>query len=428
MHHSGIQFKRNLVQGVGSSGASLALTLITTPLMTRLYDSDAYGINGGMLTAATLISALGLLGLPVALAREHETSKQQELLDSSAQLSVVLLIATTLAVVAAALFYPGLDEKLVYPLLFLPVLVSAHCAQRIVDSLVTARGAFPALAKASIANAAVARVFTLGVGWLTVPAALVMLVGDSFGKLAHLFTSTRHRTAKIDLRIIDWLPRWGFLRRVIRDHREFATFSNIATVLPLAAALGIQVLIGSRLGIPATGQWVLAQSIATLPVSLVAMATAPIVFHRLVQVADATPAQLPHVAIKALGIYLLIGALCMAPLILAGPTLFSFVFGSPWRPAGQVAALIAVPQILAFGLTGLLSLFRVARKIQAWFWFELGGSVLLLAGVHLSNAQSLQDLAFWLAVLLTMYQVLMLSGCFYAAYLVRHATPQSHGE
>ncbi|HEY5627376.1 MAG TPA: hypothetical protein VIR79_05485, partial [Nitrospira sp.] len=57
------QFRQDLLRSVGSSGITLAITLATTPLMTRLFPAEAYGVSGIVMTAATLISGFGLLGL-----------------------------------------------------------------------------------------------------------------------------------------------------------------------------------------------------------------------------------------------------------------------------------------------------------------------------------------------------------------------------
>jgi O-antigen/teichoic acid export membrane protein len=114
--------------------------------------------------------------------------------------------------------------------------------------------------------------------------------------------------------------------------------------------------------------------------------------------------------------YVLLGAVIMLPIALFGPALFAFVFGEPWRPAGVVAALLSLPQILAFSLTALLSTFRVTRRIKAWFGFELAGALLVLGGFALlPSASDLTGTAAHLALLGLGYQILMHAGCVWAA-------------
>ena len=296
-----------------------------------------------------------------------------------------------------------------------PLLVLAHAAQRIADSLVTARGLFPPLAVARVTNAAVTRVLTLGVGWLIHASAAVMMLGDTVGKLVHLAVIARGGLGTV-WRGLRWQPEVASLRTALRDYRDFALHSNLAAALPMVTGLGLQVSIGIQLGTAATGQYVLAQSILSLPVSLIAMASAPVVFHRLVRAAAETPDRLVALVLQAMLGYVLLGAVIMLPIALFGPALFAFVFGEPWRPAGVVAALLSLPQILAFSLTALLSTFRVTRRIKAWFGFELAGALLVLGGFALlPSASDLRGTAAHLALLGIGYQILMHAGCVWAS-------------
>lgn len=86
------QFRRDLFRNIGASGVILAITLVSTPLMTRLFPAEAYGVNGIMMTTATLVSSFGLLGLPVALTREQGSEEYPRLLNASVQMAIFLSV------------------------------------------------------------------------------------------------------------------------------------------------------------------------------------------------------------------------------------------------------------------------------------------------------------------------------------------------
>ena len=418
MSHSGhSRFKRDIIQGIGSSGVSLAVTLVTTPLMTRIFPADAYGINGIMMSAATLISALGLFGLPAALAREQSGPEQARLFHSSAQLALVLGSACAL-IALGSLFVPSeISPAFQWAILMLPLMVMAHAMQRISDSLETARGLFSAQASARIANAVTGRGFTVAGGWLMYPSVVVMLAGDILGKLVHVATTARHGKLGNDWKTLQWRPNKAALCETFKAYRHYALHANVAGVMPIAMVLGIQALIGIRLDMNATGQYVLASSILTLPAALIAMATAPILFHRFVQTMDHRPDRLRSQVLLATSGYLLAGIICMLPFILFGPDIFAFIFGERWRQAGEVAAILSIPNILAFSLTTVLSLFRVANRVRAWLGFEIVGVALVLAGVALMPAvDDLNAIIVRLAILLTAYQVLMHAACLWVSF------------
>jgi O-antigen/teichoic acid export membrane protein len=74
------KFFSDIVKSIGSSGAQLIITIITTPLMTRLYDPEAYSSFGIVHTLAIAMVGLGLLSLPSAYCLEKQPEKRSEIL------------------------------------------------------------------------------------------------------------------------------------------------------------------------------------------------------------------------------------------------------------------------------------------------------------------------------------------------------------
>ncbi|WP_281491813.1 oligosaccharide flippase family protein [Thioclava sp. L04-15] len=402
---------------MGSSSVGLGLTLVTTPIMTRLFPADAYGINGMMMTLATLVAGFGMLGLPLALAREQHGNEQIRLLHAAVQIAVVLFGLCGIAALAVQFFPYKLPAGVTAQvLLILPILVFLHCAQRVADSLINAKGRFPAQAAARIGNAFTGRGGALLLGWLVQPLAASMLAGDCIGRFVHVVLTIELGRLRPDCKSINWRPHPKFLLKTVSEYRRFALQSNFAAALPMVSVLVVQLMLAIRLGAEAVGYYTLAQSIITLPVTVVALSSAPVVFHRFVRAADEAPDSLPKLAQKAILGYLLLGGLCMMPLILFGQTLFEFAFGKDWIAAGSTAAILAVPQVLNFGLTGVLSIFRVNRRINAWMIFEGAGTFVILLGMLLLPRDfDLRSATIMLAGLRGLYCTLMISGCLWAA-------------
>lgn len=409
-------FFANLTKTVGASAVSFGITTVTTPVMTRLFSSEAYGASGLLVTTATLVSSLGLLGLPVALAREQTGPAQASLLHASIRLSAIVVLATALVVCALTLLGVKLPRGVSGPALWaLPIVVLGYCAQRVCESVVTARGLFSVQANARVASAACARLSTIAIGWLAYPTALIILLGDVAGKVTFIGVISKRHHALSAWRSLFDAPYRMTLRTIV-VHRDFAIYSNIATMLPIFSTLGIQSIIAVRLDTSASGQYVLAQSVITLPVSLIVLTSASVVFHFLVQTADRTPDRLPVVALVTMLGGICAGTICMLPVVLFGPQLFAFFFGEPWRSAGAAASWLALPQIFLFSETLIISLFRVTRRIRAWLFFELSGTILVVGGFFLmpKGANVVEDAA-QLAILGLCYQLMMHIGCMMAA-------------
>ncbi len=410
--HWGRIFQRDILQGIGSSGVALAVTLFTTPMMTRLFPAEAYGAYGLINTTATVVSGFGLLGLPVALARAQAGAEQARLLTASIQVAAILC---ALLVAGAVFVYLGSPDGVagvsVGVILLLPLLVLCHAGQRISDSLAGAQGLFPELAAARIVGAISTRGLTLAAGWMVQASAGAMVVGDAVGKALHIAVTAMRGSLGATWRTLPRSIEKESLYAILRDYSDFALYSNLATILPLVMVLGLQALVGERYGVGATGQFVLAQSILSLPVTLLAMASAPVIFYRLVRAADEAPENLLGLVLRAMFAFLVLGAISMLPIALFGPSLFAFVFGEPWRQSGVLAAALSLPQVMSFSLTALLSLFRVTRRLRFWLGLEVLGSVLVVGGFAMfSYEQDFTSAIGDMAWLLLIYQVLMHMG------------------
>lgn len=409
--------KRDLLQGIGSSGVSVLLTIVTTPIMTRIFPAEAYGVNALLMSYTTLVASFGLLGLPLALAREQYGAEQARLLDASSQIAVIIFGFSVLSISLLLLSQLTLpDGMTTLVVLMVPFLVLLNCVQRILNSLLNAKGRFQVQAGARIGSAITTRGLPLALGWLVHPVAASMLAGDGAGKITHAAMTIHHGRLGQDLKALSWWPDVKFLFSTVSDYRNFALQSNFASALPLLAVLGLQVMIGVRLGKEEIGYYVLAQSMITLPVNVFALATAPVVFHRLVCAMDDTPERLPKLALMAMLGYLALGAICMFPVIFFGPAIFAFAFGEPWHSAGMAAAILAIPQVFTFAVTGLLSIFRVTQRMNTWLGFEAAGTTLILTGMLLTPQQiDLMTMMIFLASLKLGYNILLLTGCMWAS-------------
>ena len=113
----------------------------------------------------------------------------------------------------------------------------------------------------------------------------------------------------------------------------------------------------------------------------------------------------------------------MLPVALRGPDLFAFAFGEPWRPAGEVAALLSFPQALVFSLTGLLALFRVVRSLRFWLILEAAGGGLLVVGYWLaSGSHEFLPSMEQFRLLMLGYLLLMHAGCIFVAWRYTRGT------
>jgi O-antigen/teichoic acid export membrane protein len=110
------------------------------------------------------------------------------------------------------------------------------------------------------------------------------------------------------------------------------------------------------------GGFDLAQRILAAPVRLLSSAASQ-VFHA--EAAERSAGEMLRLFVRTVPRFLFLGLAGMAPLLFAGPALFAFVFGEPWREAGsfaqalvaaQLGRFVAVPVSQAFNIFGRLDI------------------------------------------------------------------------
>ncbi len=147
-----------------------------------------------------------------------------------------------------------------------------------------------------------------------------------------------------------------------RRWRDFALLNTPHAFLGMAQdALAVALLAGFE-GAPAAGFWGLALRYLKAPATLAGGALAQALYPRL---AAAQPAEAQRLVRQVL---LLLGALALVlalVLLVAGPMLFAWVFGEPWREAGRLARALA-PYIGAHFVASPLAPVTMAWGAQAW--------------------------------------------------------------
>jgi O-antigen/teichoic acid export membrane protein len=166
------------------------------------------------------------------------------------------------------------------------------------------------------------------------------------------------------------------------------------------------------------GLFALGQRLMGLPVRMFAQ-TARQVF--LGEAAQRDPAALLRLFRRSSLLFLGLGIVGMAPILLAGPALFAFVFGEAWREAGQIVQLLVPLYLTRFVVTPVSQTLNI-----------LGRQKLHLVSSSLDAALMLSVFgATWLLDLPAMLAILLFSlgstGAYLLYYLLAWRAARRHG-
>lgn len=336
----------------GGTVLGQALSLLFSPVLTRLYGPADWGVYGVLLSIFGIALVVVCLRYEVAIPAASEPREAAALVFLCLRLAFVLAgLATVVVVLLRAWFphwIPGLPSWapwLLWPLLLLNAawsvlrywLLRDHRYGVVSRTWVTQMGARIVTQLA----AGVARA-----GWTGLYAGEIVARTTAVA----LFL----RQAGPALRVHRAEAGIGASLPVARRHRAFALFSLPSSIVDvLAAQLPLPILAGIY-GAEAAGSFALVQRVVALPMALVGANVADAFHARLASAVRERRSAATRLFWRTAAVLAATGFLPMAALLMFAEPLFTVVFGARWQVAGSMAGLL-VPWMFSQLVTSPLS-------------------------------------------------------------------------
>ncbi|HEY3317719.1 MAG TPA: oligosaccharide flippase family protein [Coriobacteriia bacterium] len=324
--------------------------VLVSPVLTRLYSLEAFG-EFGVFTALVLGLSLivsGRFEIAIPIPASDRTAFELLVLSLVAALvsSAVLLgiAGVVVATVPLDAVYRGLSATV---LIALPLGTVFASASQSFSYWLTRKRRFGVIGRAraaqGIATGALAIAFGLG---HAVPSGLIVsLVAGYFVGLVMLSRSLS--TAEYR----ELMPgSLASLRSTARSFVEFPTVNSANALIDTARESGTMLAFSALFGPAATGLLAQTLRISRAPTSLMGQSVAQVFYQRTSDEIANGRDIVRQVRKTMLGL-LAAGVPIYLTLLAAGPWLFAFVFGAPWRPSGEFARILAPWLLLNFVLS-----------------------------------------------------------------------------
>lgn len=395
-----------LVLLTGTALAQIILIAIS-PLLTRLFSAEAFGIMGIFLAFSTILGTVSNGRYDLAI-----------MLPSSVRMANRLLVVALLCPLACAVFLtlllptrgwvagffetPGFDLYL----LALPLSVMMIGVSNTLDHWLARDKCFKAVSAASVCGAVLSSSFMLGAGLVKMGAWGLVIGGilNHLGKTAFMAFSQRSRLLAAIAGAWTDGRHWWIARR-------YADFPAYRVPQDFINALSQHVpilLLGAFFGPASVGFFWLANRVLILPALLISQSLRKVLYQKTSELSNARE-PLFGISMKFTLMMLALASLPFAILITFGEWLFGFVFGAEWRIAGSYASWIAIWALSDFIKTPAFVLVPVLRKnrlflfhtiltalitfLAMWGGTMIGGSDVLAVAVF-SVAMAVMNLIF----------------------------------
>jgi O-antigen/teichoic acid export membrane protein len=347
-------FGRRLLLVSGGAAVGQAITILVAPILTRLYGPDDLGLLAVYASIIAMIGVVCSLAYQVAIPAAEDDGEAANLL----AISVAGTIATS--VVAGALsFFLGAriaawtsSPQMARFIWMVPLGVLGVGLFEALSQWAVRTRHFDTIATTSVTRSAAQAGIQVGagLGGIGAPGLLfAQLTGQWVGLLSLLrgaWRSSAPALRSVSLR---------GARAAASKHRRYPMFTLPSSVINAVDANAAPLLLSFFLGSTVTGLFALGYRILSVPFWLVGSSSQKVFYAQAVEAKQA--GRLPDETLSIFGRLLALVLPTMAVLAIAGPELFSFIFGSEWREAGvyvQWLSFRTTFTLVVFPLTPLL--------------------------------------------------------------------------
>jgi O-antigen/teichoic acid export membrane protein len=369
------RFVRNAAVLVSGTAVAQAMTLAASPILTRLYEPESFGLLGLFTAATTVVSVVAAwkYELAIVLPKNDEDAVRVFLLSSLivACMTVATWVGVTVAAndIARLMASAALGQYLVW----LPVAVFMVGMYHVLNYWATRQTYYTQLSVSQgirstgiVSTQAAAGAVGTGAGGLVAG----RIAGECIATLS-LFWQMWQRDGSLIRRGVRNLAISG----VARTYRKFAVYSAPQTLLNAVSQNIPAFLFGYYFSAEVVGLYWFTYRLLQAPSGLVSEAVRKVFYQQASEAYNAGEHVYPLLSRVTGGLFLLAG-LPVLIVFAFGPDLFAFVFGDEWLQAGEFGRWLALWTLFGFANAPSVMLINIYNKQKYLLIFE----VVLAAG------------------------------------------------
>ena len=373
---------RHVLTLLTSTRLAQLIALAASPLLSRLYTPENFGVFALYLSAVTLLAILATGRYELAIVLPEDDDDARHLFALALFVSLVVTAATLLAVL---LWGDGLAARaghaeLSHWLYLLPLSVGLTALVNTLSCWANRQKQYPQLALSRVVQTGASAAVNVGLGlggWATSG----LLLGSTLAQAvaaAMLAVPTRG-ALRAPLR----LERVR-LRRLMRRYINFPRVNLPHALLDALQASALLGLMGAAFGSQVLGGYAFALRIARIPLAMLGASVGQVFQQRAAQIFN-EGGDLAALA-RRTTLRLAWFALPFVALMLAAPALFGWAFGPIWREAGVYALILTPWMVLNFLSSPLSQLPLVVGRQGQALAFGVAYQVSMLAPYALAWA------------------------------------------
>ncbi|MCR9814632.1 lipopolysaccharide biosynthesis protein, partial [Vibrio parahaemolyticus] len=328
---------KNIILLATGSIMAQAITLVSSPILTRIYGPSELGVLGNYMAIINVIMPISALCFPLAIVLTKSEDEAKEVASTASIVSLLLsFLSATVIVFIKDIYVLPFNG---FYLFFIPVVIIFSTQLQISQQLLIKDEKFRVISKLSVAHSFIINLMKI-VGGLFYNTAITLILVASFSPGVNFLLLRRFSNNKGTHNI------YCFKKIFIRYY-DFA-FYRTPQVLLNGISNSIPIfMLTYYFGAKYAGFYAIANSVLTIPTLLVSKSVSDVFYPKFSKLINSSPRE----AVKLFNIATLsLIPVAAVPLIIFGlfsPELFNFVFGSGWSVSGEYAQVIALASFVA---------------------------------------------------------------------------------
>jgi len=403
-------FLSNVMVLAGGTALAQGLTVLASPLLTRLYTPDDFGVLAvytSMLALLVVVSSWRY-GLAIPLPEDGTTAANVLVLSLTIVLGMSLFVGVGVWALGDWVVI-RVNVPVLKPYLWLLPL-SLFCAggYGVLNYWAVRNKAFSHLAKTKLYQGLGRVVTQVGLGLLKF-GPVGLLLGEVAGSVSGNRTLAMH-TWRQDREVLKKVSISG-VRQAAYRYRDFPLFSSVSSLLNTAGLQLPALLLATFYGIQIAGWFALGQRVIAVPMSMVGMSVAQVYFSEASKLARENPKALQQLFYKIALRLFAYGAIPIGLLAFGGPWLFAGIFGEVWREAGKYTQLLALMFLAKFVVGPLSHTLIVLERQDLQLCWDASRLVLVVGTflfAHYMEWTSIATIAVYAGIMVIAYVSLLL--------------------
>lgn len=334
---------RNILIVIGGTAGAQLITLLASPIITRLYSPEAIGMLGSFVAVLTILLPLAAFSYPMAIVLPKKNNDAVKIANISLRIVIIFsfinLIVLFLYRERLSMFLSLAYSDTLFFVISLPCAVLISTFLAICNQWVIRHKLFKLSSQVVIVQSLILNSLKVALG-LFAPFGKTLIILSIIGASVHsllLFLMIKYKEKKTL-----WIPiTCHFNKEVAEEYKAFPKYRcpqgllvNVNQNMPV-------LLLASLFGPIPAGLYTLCRGTLLIPITLIAKSVNDVLFPQINEIYINAKVISPLI-IKATWSLALLALPPLIVIVIAGPDIFAFVFGQDWAKAGSLSQWLAL--------------------------------------------------------------------------------------